>query len=70
MKDKNHKQKGIIWKNPKWLDELRYRIEKGFGRKCKEFSYGCSVCGVWLAYEILVDMYGWEYEKTGKNISK
>jgi hypothetical protein len=45
---------------PKWLIELRERLEKGFGDKndCRTFAYGCARCMAWLAYDILYDLYG------------
>jgi hypothetical protein len=51
------------------LKELRKRIQKGFGKKCKEFQWGCCVCDVYLALEILEDSFFIKEEKDEKEIT-
>jgi hypothetical protein len=35
------------------LKPLKKYILRGYGRRCKEFAWGCSTCDAWLAYDIL-----------------
>ena len=35
------------------LKQLRKRITKEFGRKCKDYHPMCFVCMVWHAYDVL-----------------
>jgi len=52
-----------IWNlEPKFTDkellkELKKKLLKGYGKPCKEFRYGCPVCDVWMAYQILEDAF-------------
>lgn len=48
---------------PKWLEQLRPRIGRDFGPKCKDFEYACAACMAWMALEILESLY---YEETKK----
>lgn len=41
----------------KILKDLRKHIRKDFGKKCPDFHWGCTVCSVHMALEILEDMY-------------
>ena len=39
------------------LRELKKWLTKGYGKRCKDFYYGCFVCQIWMAYDILVDAF-------------
>ena len=39
------------------IKELEKRYKKDFGKRCKDFCYGCFICGGWLALDILKDLY-------------
>ena len=41
----------------KLLNQLKKQLLKDFGKKCKEYCFGCAVCGVWRAYEELESAY-------------
>ena len=46
----------------KQIISLRKKVEKDFGKKCKDLSLGCLVCQAGLAMDILEDLYevGWK----------
>ena len=49
--------------NKELLKELKKKVKKYGGDKCKDFSICCWNCLVWMAYEIIEDMlYGWKEE--------
>lgn len=56
------KQKEIeYWECNKCFDEashecwLEEKIEKLFGKKCKEYEPHCPVCDAWFLYETIID---------------
>ncbi len=42
--------------NKEFLKELKKRVRKYAGVKCKDFHYACFACEAWVAYEIIADM--------------
>lgn len=39
------------------MKRLKKKLEKDFGKKCKEFNALCPVCLAWKAYELLASLY-------------
>jgi hypothetical protein len=43
---------------------LERKIRKDFGKPCKDFCYGCSVCDAYMMLSILesmIDLECWDY---------
>ncbi len=40
-----------------FLLRLRKKIEKDWGKECKEFETLCCVCQIWRAYEVIESLY-------------
>ena len=51
----------------KLLKQIRKKIEHDWGKKCKDFCFGCSVCWAHQTLENLESMYddedNWDIEK-------
>ena len=41
----------------KTMSDLRKKITKDWGKRCKTFNWSCSVCAVHMAVDILEDFY-------------
>jgi len=39
------------------LKELKKAITKLVGRNCKDFNFFCYVCQVWMAYQIIENIF-------------
>ena len=56
-------------KNKTFLKQIRKKIEHDWGKKCKEFCFGCSVCWAHQTLETLESMYEddyWDEDKPTK----
>jgi len=52
----------------KFFNKLKKQIERDWGKKCwgvhtKGLSPLCGVCMIWLAYEMMRDLYQIDYKK-------
>lgn len=52
----------------KLIKQIRKKIEKNFGKKCKDYCFGCSVCAAHRVLEDLESMYNddWNTEPVKK----
>lgn len=52
------KKKEIIDpKGLKLVKEMKKHARKYWGKKCKDYQYGCSVCDIYLALNILETIF-------------
>ena len=51
-------QPGELYLGEHILVDLEKVIKRDFGKKCKGFRWGCSVCQAYLALQILEDLLG------------
>ena len=52
------------------LKELKKVIQKGFGRKCQLWAFGCPICAAYQALETLDDLLEEDVIKKSKKHKK
>lgn len=42
---------------PKWVNDLRKRLEKGWGKPCLAFNPDCCSCRLWISWITIADLH-------------